>query len=829
MDPSFETLLEDRAWLTRLAVDLVGSTDADDLVQDAWLAAIPATGVRDARVWFRTVLRNRRVSWFRRDARRRGREVAVARSEIVVTEESLAERLETMQLVTDAVCRLPVRYRQVVLLHYFGGLSVSDVGRRLDVPTATVHTRLARARERLRASFEGRADDLRAFLLPLLPSANSWGPSVSATAGLWGGLEMKRSLVALLALVLLGIGSIPIWRALDGSGASTRREVSEHDNELAQFDGPNRVGAEKSAVVPMGSIGADSSPDPAGERESNEEESTAHESVGSVSGMRGRFVYANADGDGEEPTIESVTTRFREFGGPGQSSRVLEPVMNGSEFVIDAAPGDTLEVLELTVDGRLAVPLEVQHRVPSSGPFEIPFVFVPTHRLRVFGDDPDVELDEVIVISADSRYPAADDLEPEDCLAYRESSPVTVTASGTVQVIAPGYAWSQLAVDRVEAKQYTVQLRRGGGIEVDISGLKGERVWCFVSPAGDGVTAAFVETRAEEGVLRVGGVPVGEHRVWISEEPWWEENGPALAEKHVTVSAGETVTVELVATWPEREHVAIHGRLRLPVEVESVRLELKPQGRSGSTHRVGSKQMAKIGPGVFDWELEVEPGRYSMELRRIGLARTVTIDRAQRIDWTVDDLIPVRVRLVAESPSAAEGVAWDQLGAVVWRFTAGAEGSTETRGSSRVDANGSAELLLPPGRLTVQLVGDGWRGGAEFDVSPTTSEFVVPVSRPSQGVRVRVLLGEHAVGPSGLHLWLERADQSGGMGRSVDPSQEWTVIYVEKPCAYRLHLRGLADGDATPEPRECVIREGAFEEVTIDLGASDSGAGHRNR
>lgn len=824
MDPTFEALLEDRAWLYRLAVDLVGATDADDLVQDAWLTAIPATGVRDARSWFRTVLRNRRVSRIRSEARRRHREAAVARPEVDVTEESLAERLETMQLVTDAVRGLPARYRQVVLLHYFGGLSVADVGRRLDVPTATVHTRLARAREKLRVKLDGRAEDLRTLLLPLLPSANSWGPGVSTTVGLVGGLEMKRSLVAVVVLVLLGIGSIPVWYAFDDSGESTRRGVRGLETEVAQLDRPNRVASDLPDVAPSAPSDVDVGPSASGEGEAIEEASAADESADSVNGVRGRFVHAHG-GDESNP-IELVSTRIRELSHPSPASRELEPVMNGPEFVIDAMPGLTIEVLELTVDGRLAVPLDVRHPVPSSGVLEIPFVFVPTHRVRVFGDDPDAELDEVMVIHAHSRYPAPDDLQPADCLAYRERSPLTVTSSRAIQVIAPGYAWSRLTVDRVDSKEYVVQLARGGEIELDLAGLEGERVWCFVAPVG-GSAPAFIEMRAGEGAFRLGGIPVGEHRVWISEEPWWEENGPVLAERIVKVSAEGVERIELVATWPEREYVAVHGRIRLPVEVGSVMLELRPQGRSGSTKRLGTTQMAQIGPGVYDWELEVEPGPYSMELWPLGLARAVTIDRAQRIDWTVDDLIAVRVRLVDESEGSSDGSVSERPDSFVWRFTAAADGSTEVQGSARHEAAGGAELLLPPGRLTVRVVRAGWRGAAEFDVTPTTEELVVPVSRVAQGVRVRVHRRGGSVAETGVQLWLERSDRRGGMGRSLDPSREWTVIYVEEPGTYRLHVRGLAEGDSTPEPRECVIRDGAFEEVTIDVEASDSDSSQR--
>ncbi|MGQ9523223.1 MAG: RNA polymerase sigma factor [Armatimonadota bacterium] len=58
---------------------------------------------------------------------------------------------ELAQVVQDAVTRLSEEHRAVVVMHYIGGLGVSEMARVLGVPRGTVLSRLARAREALRS------------------------------------------------------------------------------------------------------------------------------------------------------------------------------------------------------------------------------------------------------------------------------------------------------------------------------------------------------------------------------------------------------------------------------------------------------------------------------------------------------------------------------------------------------------------------------------------------------------------------------------------------------------------------------------------------------
>ena len=57
--------------------------------------------------------------------------------------------------VLAAVNGLPPHYRAVIYLFYYEGYQASEIGQILGVPTATVHTRLARGRTKLRTVLEG--------------------------------------------------------------------------------------------------------------------------------------------------------------------------------------------------------------------------------------------------------------------------------------------------------------------------------------------------------------------------------------------------------------------------------------------------------------------------------------------------------------------------------------------------------------------------------------------------------------------------------------------------------------------------------------------------
>lgn len=65
-----------------------------------------------------------------------------------------------VMLIRRAMLNLPEKYRDPLVLQVVGGYSGEEIAKMLDVPRATVNTRLFRARQRLRKVFEGDAAQL---------------------------------------------------------------------------------------------------------------------------------------------------------------------------------------------------------------------------------------------------------------------------------------------------------------------------------------------------------------------------------------------------------------------------------------------------------------------------------------------------------------------------------------------------------------------------------------------------------------------------------------------------------------------------------------------
>lgn len=57
--------------------------------------------------------------------------------------------------VLEAVNQLPPHYRAVIYLFYYEGYQAAEIGQILGIPTATVHTRLARGRTKLKELLGG--------------------------------------------------------------------------------------------------------------------------------------------------------------------------------------------------------------------------------------------------------------------------------------------------------------------------------------------------------------------------------------------------------------------------------------------------------------------------------------------------------------------------------------------------------------------------------------------------------------------------------------------------------------------------------------------------
>jgi len=133
---------------------------AEDIVQDACLRAFRYFGNfrgGDARPWLLGIVRNCCYTWFAQQKRAGEFESDVegadapeldALSRPQTPETLLMQKMERAQ-VTAAMARLPVPFREVLVLREIEELSYEDIARVLDIPKGTVMSRLSRARRQL--------------------------------------------------------------------------------------------------------------------------------------------------------------------------------------------------------------------------------------------------------------------------------------------------------------------------------------------------------------------------------------------------------------------------------------------------------------------------------------------------------------------------------------------------------------------------------------------------------------------------------------------------------------------------------------------------------
>lgn len=132
--------------LLRLASTRLGSpADAEDAVQEVFLRLLSHP------VEFRSSEHEK--AWLIRATLHRATDM-LRRAEKKNLPLEAAGELPTWEKETDAILdavrELPQKYSSVLYLHYYEGYTAKEIGRFLGLPSATVGTRLARGRERLK-------------------------------------------------------------------------------------------------------------------------------------------------------------------------------------------------------------------------------------------------------------------------------------------------------------------------------------------------------------------------------------------------------------------------------------------------------------------------------------------------------------------------------------------------------------------------------------------------------------------------------------------------------------------------------------------------------
>jgi RNA polymerase sigma factor (sigma-70 family) len=205
-----DVLVAHGEWLRRLAFYLLrDDADADDVVQEAWEAALrsPPDPKRPMRPWLAQVVRNAVQSSRRASARRRARELEALPESPADAADVLLARLQLQEKIARLMVGLEEPYRTTLVLRFYDGQDATEIGRLCDVPAGTVRWRISEGVRRLRARLDGpdpKTTDWRATLAPLT-CAQSGAPAASPKPirSPWFGVAAGGTLAAVAAGVLM--------------------------------------------------------------------------------------------------------------------------------------------------------------------------------------------------------------------------------------------------------------------------------------------------------------------------------------------------------------------------------------------------------------------------------------------------------------------------------------------------------------------------------------------------------------------------------------------------------------------------------------------------
>ncbi len=231
-----EELLSHDRWLRILVSRLVHPDIVEDIVQDTFAQALasPPEKHRAIRAWLARVAANFARKKHRSDARRQRRERMQGMDpELMPDTADLVARVDAQRHVAKLVLGLDEPYRTTVLLRFFEDLSCRQIATRMNVPHATVRTRLQRALARLRKQLDdGEGPQWRAIYTGLF-AIPDLGASVSATipasaaaakvqilnGALW--MTTKSNLLAAACVLLAAAGlTVTASSLFDGSRAT---------------------------------------------------------------------------------------------------------------------------------------------------------------------------------------------------------------------------------------------------------------------------------------------------------------------------------------------------------------------------------------------------------------------------------------------------------------------------------------------------------------------------------------------------------------------------------------------------------------------------------
>ena len=197
--------------LLRLASQLAGPADADDLVQATHVRALEHGDSVHARAsWLRTVMRNEQWMTVRARKRRDAREHEVEPAPAIDVEH-VVHCLQVARLVQDLLDALDAELAMVVRERYFEDRSAAEIAAHHGIPAGTVRWRLKVALDRLRVELDAHHGGERmlwagAFAPTVgMPTASLPSTAGDATAAVKGSSMMSiKILLAATAIAATG-------------------------------------------------------------------------------------------------------------------------------------------------------------------------------------------------------------------------------------------------------------------------------------------------------------------------------------------------------------------------------------------------------------------------------------------------------------------------------------------------------------------------------------------------------------------------------------------------------------------------------------------------
>jgi RNA polymerase sigma-70 factor (ECF subfamily) len=234
--PSAAQLLQDIAWLKSLATRLANDRDdADDLVQEAWIAAWrrQPDATRPMRAWLTKVVRDLAGMKRRSDRRRAARHALTDDAQVPAAPDELVAQLRLHKHLVELVLELDEPYRSTIIGRFVEGRTSASIAQSLGIPAGTVRKRLHEALSRLRAGLDADAGDRK-----------RWAPAVLAFAK--GAMQVakptKLVLVVLAALVLSAATVLTLMIALPtrggGGGGGTTASTRSAEPTASRGAGP---------------------------------------------------------------------------------------------------------------------------------------------------------------------------------------------------------------------------------------------------------------------------------------------------------------------------------------------------------------------------------------------------------------------------------------------------------------------------------------------------------------------------------------------------------------------------------------------------------------